>query len=377
MKRLLVLLLLAGLPATGAFAEITLNGWLRNDMAFTFLSNETAFNDVIENRLVLQRSTDNWKFYTDLRLKMYFGQAAEATGEIMNEVMTAMAFLFPAATNSAALSLGFGNVYVSVPRAFVKLYTPVGDVIVGKTYVSFGVPGIFNPFEFDKNVNFSDLAYDKEGILAVDYQYVLGSLAGGDIYVSPQYPLSNTAAGASFEFNAGSFDLGAAFNRREYNRNVAGLYFKGDVVVGVHGAYAYHFDDWFTNNFSEANAGLDYSFFEGKLIASADFYWADIGAESTNDYAAARAGDKYFIAKYYLYANAAYAPNEFISFKVDCFVNLIDGSGLAIPGLTWTVFDGLNLTVQAAYLWSSDNNNEFSAGEYGSVSTIFRLDAKL
>ncbi len=377
MKRFLAAVLLTGLAAVGLHAEIAVNGVFRNDMAFTRMSNDTVFNDILENRLILQRKTDNWKFYADLRMKIYYGQAAVLSGQMTTGMMAAMAMLYPPLTNGLALPFNFGSVYFSMPRAFVKLYTGAGDVTFGKTYVNFGILGVLNPLEMNKTINFSDLSYDKEGILAVDYKYPLGSLAGGELYVNPQYPLSNTAGGGSLFFHVGTFDLGLVLNRKEYNRTVAGAYFKGDLELGVHGGYAYHFDDWFTNNFSEANIGIDYSFFEGKLIASVDAYWADIGAESTNDYNKNTEADKYFLAKYYLYGNLSCNFNEFIGVSVDCFVNLIDGSGLVLPSLKYTVFDGLYLTLLVDYIWSDDKNKEFSSERYGIASALMRVEAKL
>lgn len=378
MKRLFVIALLALGAAGAAHAEIGVNGFLRNDAAFTFSSNQAVFNDVLENRVLLSRKTDNWKFYLDLRMKLYYGQAASQISQAETGIASTLALLYPALTNSsAALLLSGGGIVFSLPRAFVKIYTPAGDVTVGKTYVNFGIPGIFNPFELDKTVNFSDLSYDKNGILAVDYDYPLGNLAGGQLYVSPQDPLSNTAAGGSLYWHLGTFDAGLAANRTGYDRTLAGAYFKGDLGIGVHGGYAYHFDDHFTNNFNEANLGADYSFFGGKLITSLDFYWADNGAESTNDYNLNSGADKYFTAKYYLYGNVTADFDEFTAATLDAFVNLVDGSGIVMPGLSITAFDGLFVTLRLAYVWSEDENTEFSSKRYGSLGALVRVEAKL
>lgn len=365
--------LFATIAVTG-HAELKISGSMRNDAIVSFMTNREVYNDILETKFIIQRKADDWKFYSDIRLKLLFGQSANM---IENAAETFAYYLGSVEPNLAALSGSmFPTYFVTVPRTFIKFYTGIGDFSLGKTYVNFGNIGVFNPLEMNKSVTFTDLNYEKEGILGVEYDFMIGALSGGRIYVSPDDPLSNTGVGMSVYGNVGSFDIGLVLNRKQYNANIIGAYFKGDLIVGVHGGYAFHINDWGEDRFNEANLGIDYSFFKGKLIPSLTFYYCEAGAESVDDYVAVSDEDRYFQAKYYLYGNLTYAHDEFFSAGVDCFVNLIDSSGMVMPNVGYLLFDGLKFTLLGMYLWK-DGDVEFSSDLNGEVSVVLRCEASL
>lgn len=373
----LILALIAQFTLTAfAYPELKVSGDFRNDSLVTFSTNDSMFNNILETKIILQRKSSDWKFYADFRLKLLSGQYANQITDLENTFMATLIAMDSNATALAATGGMFGSYSLSFPRAFVKFYTGIGDFTVGKTYINFGNPSVFNPLEMNKSINFTDLSYDKDGLIAVEYRFPFGALSGGTIFLSPDYPLSNTAGGLSLYGNVGSFDIGMVINRKAYNNNSLGFYFKGDLGVGIQAGYAFHFDDWYTNYFNEANIGIDYSFLEGKMITSLEFYYAETGATETNDYDPYSTDDRYFMARYYLYGNVIYAPNEFWSMGLDCFVNMIDYSGLVMPRVSYVILDGLTLTGQFGWLWK-EGYAEFSGDTLGHYSLLLRVEAAL
>lgn len=332
------------------FSSIDLGGALRNDAVFVKTTNDFRFSDVVEAKLVLTRKTEEWRFYTDVRFTLYYGDALLAV------------------TNGYSLNL---------LRMFIRYGSPVGFFTVGKTYVTFGLPGIFNPFEMDKNINMGDLTYDKQGLLALEWAFPFGDLSGGKIYAGPRAEVTNSSFGGTVFANIFGWDAGLVLNRKDVHRNVAGIFIKGDLELGVNASYAFHFNDLANTNYSEFSAGLDYSFFDGKLVLGANYYYNETGWTSTNDYTnRSVTNDTYLKARHYVYASAAYQYDEFLGFKFDSFINCVDGSLVLMPSVAWTVSDGLTLTLLGSFLLG-EKNQEFSRDTLGEYSILFRVEGKL
>jgi hypothetical protein len=364
MKKILIAVSSVLMITRLSFAAIDLSGGIRNDSYFIKTTNDVNFEDILENKLVLTRITDEWRFYADMRLYVLYGNIPPS-----------------ALPNSQATNLGISssaplNYDFDLLRAFVRYESPIGVWTAGKIYVNFGNYGIFNPFELNKTVDLSDLTYDKDGILALQYEYALSDLSGIKVYAGPQGGLTNSSAGCSFHGHADSFDGGLVYDRLGIDTNKAGFYLKGDLEVGVNFSYAYHFDDYLTNNFSEAAAGIDYDFFDGKLQAAVTYYYDEKGAISTNNYQPWGFNDVYFSARDYLFGDFKYTYDEFLSFELYVFLNLVDFSGVIAPSLTYTLSDGLTLTLLFSYI-TGTGQDEFSQDTFGQYSLTVRFEAKL
>lgn len=351
MKRTLLLsIMLLAAFWCGAYPAIELSGGVRNDAYFQKTTNDWRFGDVLENKLIFSRKAEDWRFYGDLRVDLLFGFASQMLAGM--------------------------NFTVNLPRLFIRYNSPIGDFTAGKTYVNFGNPGIFNPFEVMKTINFSDLAYDKEGMLAFLYDFSFNDLSGGKLYFGPSSGITNSAIGGSLYVNLFSFDAGLVANRKDIDKNITGLYFKGDLEIGINASWAYHFTDAFTNNFNEASAGIDYSFFDGKLFTGLTFYYDEKGAANTNEYANALVSDVYQKAKYYLYGTISYQHDEFLGFRFDAFLNLVDYSSVLMPSVSYMISDGLTLTLLFDAVLG-DDNQEFTRDLYGEYTFLLRVEGKL
>ncbi len=362
MRRLTVVLLLAaGLAPAGAGAELTLSGALRNETYVLGRADGALVLDRLENQLVLERRGDDWRFYADARVDAFAG-AIDAL--VPPELATGLRFLD-----------------VRLLRAFVRYHSDLGDFTLGKTYANFGVPGVFNPFEIDRNVYVTDLSYTKEGLVALTYETALGPLSGLKAFVSPEAGRAEASGGLGVYGHVGTFDLGLVAQRLDRDANLAGVYCKGDLEVGVQAAYAYHFQDDGGGGLSEANAGLDYSFWDGQIIVSALGYYLEAPLPPVgNSLTAAGLGAvgtlSGFTAPYYVYASALYVPDEFFQARLDAFVNAEDGSSLLIPGVTWVLSDGLSLTLELL-VPTGTGGEQYARDTLGTVIGLARMEAKL
>jgi len=335
-----------------AYAGLVLTGSLRNDAVET-IDNDPDFNDILEGKLVLEArdGRDRWMFYSDARVYYYYGRVAEEAG--YNEVI--------------------------LMRSFIRYFSTAGDFTVGKTYINLGNPGVFNIFEFDKSLRLNDLSYDREGILAAEYVCYCGSSFEAKVYGGTyhrdrdEYSAASHCAGFSLRGNTGLFDFGLAGNRLDSNRNLAGLFFKGDAGVGLNGSWALHFDDSGRKAFHEAGAGIDYSFVEGRLVTSLQLYYNESGAGKTGVHDISP--DYYFSSQYYAYMNMTGKIDEFLSLKADLFANMVDGSLLFIPGSRFVVADGLALEIQV-FVPTGKGDAEFSQDTYGYAGTLIRVEGK-
>ncbi len=341
-------------------AEIAVSGAIRNDAIFIFSGPDSEFNNLLENQLVLQRRAADWKFYSDLRFYLLYGNAADSEG------------------NSPEADYSF---VPRILRTFIRYYTDYGDFTLGKTYIAFGNAGILNPFELNRGINFMDLNYIKEGILALSWELPLGALGGIKAYSSPEALDSDIAAGITVYTNVSGYDLGTVINRSGRDINIIGGYFKGDLEIGVQGSYALHFDDHAGNTFSEAKAGIDYSFFEGKLLVSALGYYngqseESIAADQIINFSTPASSPMFFTDKYYMYFNLAYMPDEFFNFRLDAFCNAVDASSLFLPSATWILADGLSVGLQG-FVPTGAGRAEFSRDSLGDYGIIIKVEAKL
>ncbi len=338
------------------YAQLRIGGMLRNDAVVTFRNNTVAFNDILENRLVIEKRTEEWKFYGDGRLYLYHPPPDGSESEYEPVLM----------------------------RSFIRYYSGLGDITAGKTYVNFGNMSIFNPFEIDKTLYLSDLSYDKKGILALELNIPLGEISGLKIYGGTENredpdtgEITNPEmGGGSLYFNLAGFDFGLVGNRKGRDINLGGAYFKGDIVIGIQGFYALHFNDGGNETYHEASLGIDYSLFSGSLIISILGYYNESGADSTDDYERSDPGaDRYLTARSYGYGDIKYIFDEFLNIDLGSFLNLVDRSSLTILSINVIIANGLAVSLQGALL-SGRGDDEFSRDTLARYLVLGRIVAK-
>ncbi len=345
-------LLLAAVHEASA-GPLRVRGRVRND-AILLVSDNVKFTDIFETMLVVEKKWDNVKFYGDGRFYAYNGIITKYDGWYRFRFM----------------------------RGFFRVYTPSGDITVGKTYINFGNTGVLNVFEFDKSVTLTDLSYDKEGIYAFEYAYFKDNKFEGKFYAGVYDRERDNdlyvedvrfAGGFSLMGHSGTFNYGFVANRIDTDRNVTGVFFKGDIEIGVNGSCAFHFNDLFNKMFSEAQLGVDYSFVDGKLVCTANFYYNERGASKHGP--RLPSPNYYFTARYYIHGSLVGLIDEFLSTGIDCFANLVDESLLLLPYFNWIVRDGITLS----FIFPvpvGQGDQEFSRDRAGYLSAVVRIEGK-
>ncbi len=360
MSKPIIIILFPGVTlflATGPLsAQLRIGGMLRNDAVVSFRNNTVAFNDILENRLVIEKRTEDWKFYGDGRLYLYHPPLDEDESEYEPVLM----------------------------RSFIRYYSGLGDITAGKTYINFGNMSVFNPFEMDKTLTLSDLSYDKKGILALELNIPLGEISGMKIYGGTENredphtgEITNPEmGGGSLFFNLAGFDFGLVGNRKGKDINLGGAYFKGDIIIGIQGSYALHFNDGADETYHEAALGIDYSLFSGSLIISITGYYNQSGENSTDDYERSDpAADRYLTARSYGYGDIKYIFDEFLNIDIGSFINLVDKSTLTILSINVIIANGLGFSLQGAVL-SGRGDDEFSRDSLAQYLVLARIEAK-
>lgn len=330
-------------PAPGQGAGLQLFGALRNDFMAVVATNGMLYSNILENRLELRYRARDWKFYTDARLYYFSGEMASMTNETSLVVL----------------------------RSFVRYFSGFGHLTLGKTYVNFGNPGLFNPFESNKDINLSDFQYAKEGLAALESDFAFGGRSGLKLYVSPQEEVFKT--GVALYGTLLGFDGGLVYNRKDRDVNVAGLYLKGDVELGLSASLALHFDDGLGSSYVESRLGLDYSLKD--LVFGLVWYHNSAGAGNKADYGNRIVQDVYYQARNYLYNYITWKVDEFLHFELHGFFNLTDGSGILLPQVGYTIANGLKTALQLAWVYAG-GQTEFSRDSFGTLVILFRVETK-
>lgn len=373
------------------WGEARLTGVVRNDTYQVVHENkEPQFLNILENRVLLNHRGDYWRFHGDARVYLTWADAA-THHQLSDARFAPLLSLVPASPLLGpvqAPALPSPLTEFALNRSFIRYYSEYGDFTVGKNYVNIGNFGLFNPFEPDKTLDFGDINYDKEGQAVMDYRLPLGQLSTLHAFGAYSGNDLNYQSGLEVLTNIKKFDIGAVYVRKgrdrrrpsplisqtaytREDRNEAGLYLKGDLEVGVQADWNYHFND--EDRFSEARGGLDYSFFDGKLILTGLFYFNESGATQTSDYQIRP--DAWFQARYYAFLSVAYAIDEFISFGLAGFTNAVDGSTIFLPGMDYVLDNGLSLRLQLGVL-TGDGQSEFSRDTSGLGNILIRLEGK-
>jgi len=339
-------------------------GLLRNDSYYIWYPSnplpepfykEHLFSNLLETRLVAERKRKDWNFYADARIYHYSGEAA-----------------------TARELAGLPPVEFRLMRSFGRFFSPVGDFTFGKTYVNVGNKGLFNPFEIDKTVHFNDISYDLEGNIALEYYLPWMSTAGMKSYMAipavqgvadPGYALWGLAPG----FHLGSFELGGVVQRQGEDLYAAGGYFKGDLILGVEGSWAARFDHLLKYQYSELSAGIDYSFFNAKVVANLIYYYNENGGESPDQYTSDTGG--FLQARHYLFSSVSWIMNEFWSLRIMGFYNITDQSFIILPSVNTIFTGGLSLYLQVSVPYGA-SNSEFAPEKGGDLAVLTRLEGK-
>lgn len=334
-------------------------------------------SNIFELRFVLDINKNDFNIYSDVRTFLYLGEIAK---------QRALALAKAGGSTSVGAFKKAGGVELKLMRSFIR-YSIVGgkggQLTLGKTYINLGNSGMFNPFEIDQSVNFSDTNYAKEGLLALEYYVPWQETSGVKFFVgSRDIFFEQPIFGIAPEVHVGTFKLGMVFSRFQKNHNIVGFYFKGDAIIGIEGEYSLSLLDAKDQtgkkgyyNFSEANVGIDYSFLGGKFLFALKYYFDEAGAKKSSAYKQLLHSS--FMGQHYMSFSVFYKIDEFYQVELNTLMNFTDTSFLFLPSFTAQLADALSFTLQLAIPTAKGNKNEeFSQANFSATAILLRLEGK-
>uniref|UniRef100_A0A7C4YIZ4 Uncharacterized protein n=1 Tax=candidate division WOR-3 bacterium TaxID=2052148 RepID=A0A7C4YIZ4_UNCW3 len=318
------------------FISLNYNGYLRNDAVLKFpLNNYPYYRNLMELKLVISEKDENTLLYLDLRNNMlgFFSVMNSSTEYFFSE---------------------------SIKRAFIRLFKREYTLTIGKQYINLGLPVLFNPFEIDKSIVFTDFYYTKEGIFGFSSEVMVNPESGFKFFLKPEYFIKNSDAGFDLYTNISSFDIGLVVIRDKTNIS-GGIYLKGDLIIGINTSNRIYYNKLDKSYNFESLSGFDYSFFEGKLFFGTSFYY--------------NKNENYFGLKSnkYLYNFITYNQNEFLNYSFNTITNFDDLSTLFISSITYNIFEKTTASVLSII---PSGYGEFSYDKFGEFLIILRIERR-
>jgi hypothetical protein len=335
-------LFLAGFFLSGRLVAATLGGSVQHDTLGLLQEGAGRFASILEGRMVFQHRQPLWQVYGDARLYWKTGFAAVD-----------------------------GELSFALVRGYVRLTPGPLELTFGKTLLNMGAPGIFNPFSLDKSLSLTDLTRTREGREAVTAELRTGSFSGFKLLAAPGDPA--WTAGLEFFARPGGLDLTLGAVRLATNHNLVGGSLRADPGVGISLAAVVHCDDRGRQPALEATLTLDWSIGKWSLLLGG--YANGRGAARKEDYSTLPAASTYTLGRLTLFLQNRLHVDEFLSFTLDSFGNPEDGSLVILPGVYWTISEGLTCTIIISVPLGNDGG-EYAPSRAGDLGFLARVLAK-
>lgn len=370
MKLIAILILLFSLN-TLLFAKFGVGGAYENHSTLIAGNEPTDFINTSLFKLDFNYRDEKWRIYSDMRLGMSYG-VSDLISTAPNNYLYTTDF-----NGDSEFGISF-----SVPRLYLKAQSPIGTFTIGRNYLVFGQPNMFNTLEWNKNFSLIDPLATKPAINMVSLDIPINAYGKAKVFVGGDDKWDSVLGGSEIIFGGRGYEMGVVYQYKGQNTNVVGGFFKADIFVSVFGSYAAHLNNvTLDNNFThshEASLGVDYSFPISyyTLFVQQVFYYNSLGATSKSELINVPFGDYYFRSYIYSYTSLLLTLDEFTSFGVDVLISMSDGSGVVLPKVLLSVANNLTLDI-AMSIFFGEEDAEFSYLNDGvpNVSCLVKLIA--
>ncbi len=259
-------------------------------------------------------------------------------------------------TNGAALNVDLRKLYLSI-------YTQLLDLSIGRQIINFGVGSLFSPIDAFSRPSLSDLDYARNGSDVVRVEVPFGEVSGLEAVSTVSDSRSGLTSAMKAYTNIGDYDLAAVgLYRGAENEVIAGVDFKGDLLVGVYGEAVQHFllDPW--KSYFEGMFGVDYSFSRTLFLSAEYYYNGNPALPGSLSPAAVAAAGRVFLNRHYLYAAARYVLNDLMSTGASAVYDISAGTMLATIQYTYNVVQNGDLLAYVRYLTGDVQGGATSPG---------------
>ncbi len=343
----------------GVFAQMKLSGGYDNSSFIVAGNEDFDFDNVSQLKLLLNYKNENaWRLYSDVRINASYG----LDGTTLDA--------FSLSDNSGKFAFN-----LDIARLYIKINLASTSFTLGRDYLSFGIPSMFNPLEWNKNFSLLDPTQTKPAVNLLSFTAPIGSYGKIKTFIGGDDNWDDVLSGTEIVLGTSGFEGGFAYQYKGDNKNTIGGFVKADVFLSFGGSYAYHLNNAIVESEKkdhnhEASIFFDYSVPIGfmTLLLSQSFYYNSLGATSIDELTTTLYGDYYFRSMFYSYTSLALAIDEFSNIGIDTLVSIVDASTVLLPKIQYILLDNLSLDVGAG-IYIGKEHTEFSPLQEGIPNT--------
>ncbi len=242
--------------------------------------------------------------------------------------------LMLSSTNSNAspmADLETDMVLLNLRKFYLALYPGFGDIIIGRQIINFGVGMVFSPIDAFSTVDLVDINFERKGSDIIMTRFYFSDLSGLDIITTPSTKMDKSASAVKLYANCLGFDISAVgIYKSKEKEALAGLAFKGDLELGVHGEFVEHFKSDGRERYFESMLGIDYSFFDTDFLFFLDYYYNESIIDTEN-----------LVLSDLSKINNIFYNKHYIYFAIQCIISEIENVGSSI---VWNINDMTSIT---------------------------------
>ncbi|MBN1234166.1 MAG: hypothetical protein JXA60_12485 [Candidatus Coatesbacteria bacterium] len=275
------------------------------------------------------------------------------------------------------------NGLIEISRLYITIPVSKGEMTVGRQRVPWGQGVYFRPLDFFNHLNSLDMTAERKGIDALKFSFPLALLSDVTLLtILDKWP-GHSELGIRSHLNIESLDMGLSYSYRGKDLEgsetgshpqVAGLDFKGDLLLGVHGEGLYRFYRTYPlekNSFKDRiqfTLGADYSFLENRLFMLGEYFYNGYGFKDTSDYRP----DDFYKGIHYGIIEISYSPNILVSYLIAGLININDDSFVITPHVKWSIFKNTSLDISLGII-EGKRYSEYDPEKIGRVVNNLKL----
>jgi hypothetical protein len=245
-------------------------------------------------------------------------------------------------------------------KLYLSLFFNRYTLTLGRQIINYGVGYVFSPIDCFSSVDLQDPGLSRKGSDIVRVQIPLGDLAGIEGVATIASMSTDSASAIKIFGNIKGYDWClTGIYKKPQDEFVAGVTFKGDLLLGIHGELVEHYNTITGADYFEGMAGVDYSFDSGKLLLLAEYYYngnpIDPGTLTPGELLALH---RTFLGKDYLFCQANYIYDEIRSFTLNGLFNPVEGSWVGMIQFKWNIRQNTNLLLNTRYYTGDLNGME-------------------
>ena len=260
------------------------------------------------------------------------------------------------------------NDSIFLDNAYLKIGFPSFDITIGKQQISLGTGYVWNPTDLFNFKDYADPTYEQPGHNSIRVDISLPRRSGLTMIYIPEDNWDNSQKLIKYKENIGHFDISACFIEKQwqfsdfnyynwpgYNsdrqlRRLYGISFAGELFgIGIWGEMGFNTFQRRYRDFSEIVFGLDYTLDNGTYLLTEYYYNGLAKSEYSdydlNDWMRFLLAESRSISRDNLYMYVDYPLTDLIHVNNSAVVSLSDMSVALIPGLNYSLYQDIELTV--------------------------------